>query len=316
VIITLTPNPSVDRTVRLERLVAGTVNRTDRARVEASGKGVNVTRVLRAHGVNSIAVLPAGGAEGDQLLSLLAVAEVPVRAVPVSGAVRVNVSVVTPGGETTKLNEPGPVLSASDVESLLMATAEVVAETEARWLVISGTLPPGAHPELVARAVKAGHTAGARVAVDAGGPALVAAAGAGADLLAPNLAELGDTAGGVLATLAEVAAAARGLGPRSSWLVTLGADGALLVTPRHCLRGEPPAIDVVNTVGAGDALLAGWVAEETDDEAARLARAVAWGTSACLAMGTAELPEHLVTAEAVTIRDPDLYPRRPAGTAS
>lgn len=315
-IVTLTPNPSVDRTVRLEELVPGVVNRTDRARVEASGKGVNVTRILRAHGASSVAVLPAGGIEGEQLLALLALAEVPVRAVPVSGAVRVNISVVTPGGETTKLNEPGPVLSPSDVEHLLVATAEVVAETEARWLVISGTLPPGAHPELVARAVKAGHAAGAKVAVDVGGPALVAAAAARADLLAPNLAELAETVGGGLATLGEVAAAARALGPASTWLVSLGVDGALLVTPEDCLRAEPPQIEVVNTVGAGDALLAGWVVEETGDLAARLARAVSWGTSACLAVGTAELPEHPVTADAVTIRNPDLYPRRPAGTAS
>jgi 1-phosphofructokinase family hexose kinase len=316
VIVTLTPNPSVDRTVRLEELVPGAVNRTDRARVEASGKGVNVTRVVRAHYGSSIAVLPAGGTEGEQLLALLAADQVPVRAVPISGAVRVNVSVVTPDGLTTKLNEPGPLLSASDVEALLAATAEVVAETEGRWLVISGTLPPGVHPELVARAVKAGHTAGARVAVDASGPALVAAAGAGADLLAPNLAELAETAGGPLATLVEVAAAARDLGPDASWLVSLGRDGAVLVRPDRCLRAEPPEIEVVNTVGAGDALLAGWVAADTADTAARLARAVAWGSSACLAVGTAELPEHPVTAGAVTIRELDLYPRRPAGTAS
>jgi len=315
-IVTLTPNPSIDRTVRLDRLVPGAVNRTSRARVEASGKGVNVTRMLRARGVPSIAVLPAGGEEGDQLLALLAGHDVPVRAVPVGGPVRVNISVVSPGGQTTKLNEPGPLLSADDVDALLVSTAEVVAGSEAGWLVISGTLPPGAHPELIARAVKAGHAAGARVAVDASGPVLAAAAAAGADLLAPNLAELGETTPDPVRDLDEVVAAARALAPAATSLVSLGGDGAVVVTRDGWLRGVPPRIHVVNTVGAGDALLAGWVAEETDDLAARLARAVAWGSSACLAVGTAELPEHPVTADAVAIHASDPHSRRPAGTAS
>jgi 1-phosphofructokinase len=307
-IVTLTPNPSIDRTVRLDRLVPGAVNRTSRARVEASGKGVNVTRMLRARGVPSIAVLPAGGEEGDQLLALLAGHDVPVRAVPVGGPVRVNISVVSAGGQTTKLNEPGPLLSADDVDALLVSTAEVVAGSEAGWLVISGTLPPGAHPELIARAVK--------VAVDASGPVLAAAAAAGADLLAPNLAELGETTSDPVRNINEVVAAARALAPASTSLVSLGGDGAVVVTPDGSLHGVPPRIDVVNTVGAGDALLAGWVAEETDDLAARLARAVAWGSSACLAVGTAELPEHPVTADAVAIHTSDPHSRRPAGTAS
>jgi len=307
-IVTLTPNPSLDRTVRLEELVPGVVNRTSPARVEASGKGVNVTRVLSAHRRSSVAVLPAGGAEGYQLVALLSADGVKVCAVPVGGPVRVNVSVVTPGGQTTKLNEPGPLLSTSDIEALLAATVDAV--RGARWLVIAGTLPPGTGPDLVARAVVAGQAAGARVAVDTSGPALIAAAHAGADLLTPNVAELAETTGRPIVTLTDAVEAADQLGP--AVLVSLGGDGALLVSPEHCLHAVPPPIDVVNTVGAGDALLAGWVADETDDPAARLARAVAWGSSACLAVGTADLPEHPVTADAVTIR----YPRRPAGTAS
>jgi 1-phosphofructokinase len=307
VIVTLTPNPSIDRTVRLDAFVPGAINRTSRARIEASGKGVNVTRVLRAHGLASTAVVPAGGAEGYQLVALLAGDGVKVCAVPVGGPVRVNISVVTPSGETTKLNEPGAPLSADDVEALLSATA--AAARGARWLVIAGTLPPGVGPELVTRAVATGHAAGARVAVDTSGEALLAAARAGADLLAPNLSELAEVVPGAAH---DPDAAARALGPGATVLVSLGRDGALLVTPGYSLHAVPPAVDVVNTVGAGDALLAGWVARETADPAARLANAVAWGTSACLAVGTADLPEHPIAADAVTIR----YARRPAGTAS
>lgn len=323
-IVTLTPNPSLDRTVQLDRLVPGAINRTGRARVEASGKGVNVSRVLRAHGVASVAVLPVGGAEGDHLLGLLATDWIPVHAVHVGGPVRVNVSVVTPGGETTKFNEPGPPLLAADLDALLTATADAV--RGARWLVVAGTLPPGTDPQFVARVVAAAHAAGTKVAVDMSGPALTAAARAGADLLAPNTSELTETTGVPATTIADIVAAARVLATVratpgiATVLVSMGGDGALLVTPERCLHGVPPDIDVVNTAGAGDALLAGWVAGDSPgnstDEADRLARAVAWGTSACLAVGTADLPEHPVTADAVTIHNADSHPWRPAGTAS
>jgi 1-phosphofructokinase len=299
VIVTLTPTPSIDRTVTLDRLVPGAVNRTSAARVEASGKGVNVTRVLVARGYRSIAVLPAGGAEGEQLLALLAADGIQTRAIASERPVRVNLSVVLPGGETTKLNEPGATLSADEQAALLTAARDACVVARARWLVISGSLPPGAE-NLVAAAVAAGHAVGARVAVDTSGPALAAAIDAGADLVAPNGDELTAISGQEVRTPTAAIEVARRVAPTALVLVSMGADGAVLVTPNGSWHAVPPPIEVVNTVGAGDSLLAGFLAAE-GPQAERLARAVAWGTSACLVPGTAQVPDRPVPPEAVSV---------------
>lgn len=296
-IVTLTPTPSIDRTVTLDRLVRGAVNRTSAARVEASGKGVNVTRVLVARGYGSIAVLPVGGAEGNQLLELLD--GIQTRAIPISRPVRVNLSVVLPGGETTKLNEPGAELSPEEQASLIDAAASAC--RGARWLVVSGSLPANAGT-LMARAVEAGHAAGAKVAVDTSGDALKAAIAAGADLIAPNADELAAVSGTAVRTTADVVKIARDLAPTALSLVSMGAYGAVLATADGWWHARPPRIGVVNTVGAGDSLLAGFLAEE-GPEPQRLARAVAWGTSACLVAGTAEVPDQPVPPEAVSVTD-------------
>ena len=116
-IVTLTPNPSVDRTIEVDALHRGAVLRARATRVDPGGKGVNVSRALAANGRETRAVLPAGGWEGEQLAALLAPSDVPVVVVPVAGSVRANVSVVEPDGTVTKLNEPGPRLSAEEVEA-------------------------------------------------------------------------------------------------------------------------------------------------------------------------------------------------------
>src|SRR5918997_1251282 len=110
-IVTLTPNPSVDRTIEVDALHRGAVRRAGATRVAPGGKGVNVSRALAPNRRETTAVLPAGGWEGDQLAALLAPLEVPVVLVPVSRSGRANVSVVEPDGTVTKLNEPGPQLS-------------------------------------------------------------------------------------------------------------------------------------------------------------------------------------------------------------
>jgi 1-phosphofructokinase len=129
VIVTLTPNPSLDRTVSVARLSPGAVHRVGTSTVEPAGKGVNVARALALHEVKARAVLPVGGAEGAQLLGLLG--DLDTVTVPVAGTTRSNISIVTPEGTTTKLNEPGPrrchahVLRLGDAASLTPATGVV-----------------------------------------------------------------------------------------------------------------------------------------------------------------------------------------------
>ena len=151
-IVTLTANPSLDRTVELDgALEPGAVQRATSTRQDPGGKGVNVTRALRASGVESVAVLPAE--PGDPFLAALAAEGVPCRAVPIRGAVRTNLTIVDAAGVTTKVNEPGPVLDADAQARLIEVTAD--AAIGADWLVLAGSLPPGVADDFYVRVVEA-----------------------------------------------------------------------------------------------------------------------------------------------------------------
>jgi len=118
-IVTLTPNPSVDRTVSITALQRGEVQRATASRIDPGGKGVNISRALTAHKARTVAVLPAGGPEGHLLAELLAEAGIDVNIVPIGGSIRANLALVEPDGTTTKINEQGPLLSGSELEALL-----------------------------------------------------------------------------------------------------------------------------------------------------------------------------------------------------
>ncbi|HEY6593051.1 MAG TPA: hexose kinase [Asanoa sp.] len=300
-IVTLTANPSVDRTYLVGTLRPGGLHRARAGWSEASGKGVNVSRVLGRLGVPARTVVTAGGGEGRLLLDLLAGLD-GVTAVPVAGRTRVNVTVVVDSGEPTKVNEPGSPLSGVEADALLAALERAL--VCARWLACCGSLPSGTDPALVGRLVATGRAARVPVAVDASGPALEVAVAHRADLLKPNRDELAELAGGPVGSVAAAYAAAREVAGRTGGavLVSLGADGALLVTAHGAWSAQGPPITPVNTTGAGDALLAGFLAADGAAPAGRLASAVAVATSACLSPATADLPDRLVSPAAVTVR--------------
>ncbi|WP_433476409.1 1-phosphofructokinase family hexose kinase [Spirillospora sp. CA-142024] len=307
-IVTVTPNPSLDRTYRVDGFRLGALHRADHVTVEASGKGVNVSRVLAVRGVPTMAVLPLGGSEGGHLAGLLAEAGLPHEGVGVAAAARVNVTVIEPGGRTTKVNAPGEALTAAEQEALVRRTREAALTEAASWVACCGSLPPGTDPELTVRLIQAAHSAGARAAVDTSGAALPAALSAGADLIKPNREELAELTGRELRTVEAVVAAAREVAAGgTAVLASIGVDGAVLVDGRVCLWAKAPSIEPVNTTGAGDTLLAGYLAAASAESGSmrpesRLAEAVALGTSACLAPGTAELPGTLLRPEHVVVR--------------
>jgi 1-phosphofructokinase len=277
-IVTLTPNPSLDRTVEIDELVRGEVMRVRAAHVEPGGKGVNVARALVLHDVKAKAILPSGGAEGAQLVSLLPGESIEPVVVPIGGTVRSNVAVVEPDGTTTKLNEPGPHLSPAELDALVATTHD--AAVDAEWVVLSGSLPPGAPDDFYARIVRELKDSPAKVVVDTSGPALVAALAAGPDLIKPNQEELAEAAGQEIHTLRDAADAASELRRRGAVtvLVSLGANGALLVDGNGVFHGEAPAVPR-STVGAGDAFLAGFLAGGGAGVKA-LAEALAFGAAA------------------------------------
>ncbi|PTL59667.1 1-phosphofructokinase [Paraconexibacter algicola] len=284
-VVTLTANPSVDRTCEIDALRRGAVLRPLSTRVDAGGKGVNVARALHAAGAPNVAVLPVGGHEGAQLVDLLAAAGLRTRTVPIAGAIRANVTIAEPDGTTTKLNEPGPVLDADEVAALQAALLDEA--RTASWAVLSGSLPPGCPVDLYARLTVALHAAGVRVALDCDGEVLQAALPAGPDLVKPNRTELAQATGLEVHSAPDAVRAAhalRELGARAV-LASLGSRGAVLLDD----SGEHHAHAAVDaprsTVGAGDAALAGFLAAGAHGPDA-LDVAVAYGAAAVALPGS------------------------------
>ncbi|WP_157247374.1 1-phosphofructokinase [Nonomuraea typhae] len=304
-IVTLTLNPSLDRTVEVPALERGAVIRSTAAHVEPGGKGVNVSRALLANGVPSCAVVPYGGEEGRQLVGLLSRAGLDMVTVAVAGSTRSNITLAEPGGTITKVNEPGTALSPHELERLARAVLDAARPGD--WVVVSGSLPPRMRAEVCAELCRLFVAEGLRVAVDTSGPALTAALAAGPHLVKPNRDELAEATGIRPVRLGDAIEAAekmRAAGARAV-LASLGADGALLVEGGGVWYGTAPATPR-SPVGAGDAMAAGFLAAGARGPEA-LAVAVAWGAAAATLPGSrmpgpADLNHELVRVGAP---DPD-----------
>ena len=298
-IVTVTPNPSVDRTVFLEDLTLGSVNRSQRSWSEPSGKGVNVALALHAHGVAVRAVVTAGGPVGAQLRQMLDTAGLHTAIVPIAGEVRSNISLTQPDGTVTKVNEAGPVLSADESDHLITAVARHL--TAATWLVCGGSLPAGVPVGWYGELVDLGRRHSVPVAVDSSGPPLAESLRAQPNLVKPNLHELAELTGQVPQTLGEVIDAAEEVRRRGARtvLASLGGDGAILVDAEGALWGHAPVQKVVSTVGAGDAMLAGYLSCRQGRTQA-LATALQWGAAAVQHEGTLFSPGASTTPVTVT----------------
>jgi 1-phosphofructokinase len=300
-IVTVTPNPSIDRTVTLSApLTRGAVHRVTSVTTEPGGKGVNVARALTLAGLDAVAVLPAPA--NDPLVAALQASAVGFRCVPTTGAVRTNIAITEHDGTTTKLNEPGAALDAAALDSL---TRSVIASAEAAsWVVLSGSLPPGVPDSWYADIVAQIARYPCKVAIDTSeGPlaALVASFDRAApDLIKPNAEELAGVLGfspqALEAAVAQgdpepVVSAARRLVDRGvrAVLATLGAAGAVLVDDTGSWMATPPPMVPRSTVGAGDASLAGYVRAEVGGAVPpqRLQMAVAYGSAAAALPGSA-----------------------------
>lgn len=296
-ILTLTPNPSVDRTVSLGApLVPGTVHRITAASSQSGGKGVNISRAAVAAGVPTVAVLPAP--PDDAYVLELQHEGIDCRPEPTAGDIRVNLTVTDPAGTTTKLNSAGPPMTAELLDRMRQSLVGLA--TAADWVVLAGSLPPGCPDGWYADLVVAVRPTGARVAVDTSDAPLTALVerldGTGAPhLMKPNGHELASLSGADADTLeadpAKAAAAAQDLLDRGvrEVLVTLGGNGAVLVTGTGAWHATPPPTTVASTVGAGDCSLFGYLLADhrgIGDPGARLALAVAYGSAAAGLPGT------------------------------
>lgn len=313
-IVTLTPNPSVDRTVALaSALERGAVLRATSVTAQSGGKGVNISRAAVAAGVRTIAVLPAQS-DDPYVLELLrdGIDCRPERPV---GPVRVNITITEPDGTTTKINSPGETVDQNALDRLERALHQRA--THAQWVVLAGSLPPGAPAGWYAELVADLAGTPAKVAVDTSDEPLralaaqVAAGGAAPHLLKPNGEELASLTGsdpaqveGDPAIAAKAAGILVGQGV-TAVLATLGGNGAVLVTPEGAWHATPPPTTVVSTVGAGDSSLFGYLLGDLRgaEPAERLRLAVAYGSAAAGLPGTTIPRPDQVNPELVEVHE-------------
>jgi 1-phosphofructokinase family hexose kinase len=268
-ILTVTLNAAIDRTVAVPNFRLGHRHRAVESRTLAGGKGINVARALKLLGRPVIATGFAGGPTGARLLEQLRDEAVLTDFTRIAAETRINLAVVDPtSGEQTEINERGPAVSPEEVERFV-ARLDYLAEG-AKLCVLAGTLPPGAGDDLYARLVKDLSAKGVPVVLDAEGEAMLSGLRAGAAVVTPNEREAEELVGQEFADRDDLVA---GL----SELVRLGAAEAAITRPDGCVAvvgegGERRFLEVrteslepVSTVGSGDAFLAGYVAARYDD---------------------------------------------------
>jgi 1-phosphofructokinase family hexose kinase len=268
--LVVTPNLCIDRTHRVDRFDAGTVNRPRSVDVAAGGKGVNVARALRDLG-GPATVLGFRMAEGGaQLEGLLRAEGIEPDLVDAPGALRSAIVIVEDSGRATVLNEPGPTLDASHRDALLDRVAQRLDATGSPIVIGSGSLPPGLPADTYGQLCTTARARHALVIVDAARDALAAALAAEPDLVTPNLAEAESMATGVVVESSEHAEDRAEIQDRA-WTAarTLRAAGARRVVVTAGVHGagyadadgeqwfDAPTVALVNPIGAGDAFVAG-----------------------------------------------------------
>ncbi len=262
-IVTLTPAPTLDRTYFVTNLVSGAVNRADSVGEELAGKGINVSRGLHLAGIANIGIVPIGNAD-PAVLARTGSSDF-LHPLWVDGTLRVSTTILENGGTTTKINETPRPLSQDDWNAVVELTEKTVRESGAKWLVIAGALPTyketGTPVELqpLFEKMKSLHV---KTALDTSGDALTHWAKRGAaTMMKPNTEELASIVGRNLFTIGDVIDAAREVNSYGVELVlaSLGADGMVAVTKDSAWSSKTDAVRVINTVGAGDATLAGFL---------------------------------------------------------
>jgi 1-phosphofructokinase len=274
-VVTLTPAPVLDRTYLAEELTVGKVNRAYEVHEYMSGKGLNVARTLHLAKHPVAAILPIG--VQDQYLLFSTPFPQILRIMPVQGRVRVNTTVVERGGRTTNINQIPIPFSEEDWTNVVELTLEQVKDMNADWLVVSGMHPKmngTGKPIDLTSMFELARSRGARVGLDTSGPEIKNWAKSGlVNLIKPNADELASLVGRNLATLGDAIEAGLELindGVEIA-LVSLGSDGAVAITADDVVWASAVADTVVNTTGAGDAFLAGFVGKAVSPEAAALA---------------------------------------------
>lgn len=260
-ILTITPNPAVDVATSIDRVADTRKLRCGEARRDPGGGGINVARVIQRLGGDCLAIYLAGGATGMLLQHVLDAERVPGVCLAIAGETRENFSVTESStGRQFRFVLPGPNVAQDEWERCIIHL-ETLAKPP-RYLVMSGSLPPGVPVDFYARLARLARARGTQIVVDTSGPALVSALNEGVSLVKPSLAELRELTGLPLHGEEEWRNAALEVvrdGRAQMVALTLGEQGALLVTADQTFRAPALPTPVSSSIGAGDSFLAAMV---------------------------------------------------------
>lgn len=299
-ILTVTLNPAVDKTYTTGTLVLGQVNRMRTAYNIAGGKGINVAKILRQYGYHVMTAGFLGGYTGQFIENCMQELQAQCCFTKVAGETRSSINVIAEDGYVTEILEPGPTITAQELEQFVMDYKKAVAECE--LVVMSGSVAKGIPADIYGQLIAIGKEAGKRCILDTSGEALLHGIEAAPYMIKPNQKELEYLVGHKLKDIGEIAAAARGLRKKGidHVLVSMGKKGLLSVSASGELWAKSPAIKAVNTVGCGDSVIASYamslLKEEDEYTALKRATAISAANAATLESGdiSLELAEELL----------------------
>ncbi|MEJ7694105.1 1-phosphofructokinase family hexose kinase [Daejeonella sp.] len=289
-IITLTLSPTIDKSTFVDQLIPEKKLSCEPPKFEAGGGGINVSKALKKLGTDSLALFPAGGMPGKLLQSLLEKENVDYHAIETRDPTRENFIVVESStNQQFRFGMPGTLLYPNEETLILKKLKQLAAGSE--YIVASGSVPPGIKADIFARVARVAKKAGARFIVDTSGEALNEAVDEGVFLVKPNLGELSNLHGKGVLSNESADDAARDLIEKAKCevvVVSMGAQGAYLVTRDQTMHVQAPVVKKLSTVGAGDSMVAGMVHAlsqgKTMAEAVQMG--VACGTAATMNAGT------------------------------
>jgi 6-phosphofructokinase 2 len=287
-IVTLTLNPAIDKSTTIDRLVPEHKLRCQQPKFEAGGGGINVSKAIKKLGGETLAVFPVGGSSGQLLVDLLQSNSIQCQPIQTKQWTRENFIVVeTSTNAQYRFGMPGPELTETEAQQCL----DAIQAAKPAYLVASGSLPPGLPVDFYARVAKLAKQINARLILDTSGEPLKLAATEGAYLLKPNLGELSKMVGVEALEVDQVDEAAAEIIRRGNCeivVVSMGPNGALLVTKDGHEHIPAPTVLKKSTVGAGDSMVAGMTWSLAQDKSPRdIARmGVACGSAATMNPGT------------------------------
>jgi len=262
VILTVTPNAAVDKTFRIEGFSLNRVHRPSLTHTVAGGKGINVARVYQTLGGQAVCTGFLGGAQGSIVARALAAENLPNHFVPCQGETRLCIAVIDPTtGTQTEINELGPEITMRAVSELLRRVQSLLSQQDFDFVVLCGSLPPGAPDNLYAELIRLANERGVRTVLDSSGAALREGVAAKPWMVKPNRVELESLIGEPPGDLSACRTHAEALRKQGIEVVavTLGEQGALLVTEQGCVKATPPSVEFASAVASGDSFLAAFL---------------------------------------------------------